>query len=552
MEQINKYDIVSVACRARLVFRTEREYREALGVSFDTLVAKRGSANEMEIYYGILDRKASELSETNLADFVERYEAASRFYRALDWGDRTQMASRRRFCRMLFRLFATAGKELTSDEVLKFKVKDADSRLMQAFFPDGPGGTPSVDIGLVTLFAFGVLRPWDSDRSRGHDISDNTTIRSIGRLRSLIELLRTDIPRLGSTYAPLVFSEWLGGLDMLLSGTEDISPCTPVWLACSMDEIATACRALVISECQRVEGAVFQGLYMGGIWIDDADNGQTRFWVFPDNITGAFCYRRNGIGWKLDAYDFRVRPSDVPDRRDSFSLVAPEANRRYTLSPDYVIEDDQMASGTYDEKSDTGGESTGISFYEGPRKLPAWFNWRRWERLPGDSVMYQEFRSVLTDIYSPASPQSRLFLNSAPEITDVVNNLTAIDHRYIYIYDWQPERFRMRETSPQRFYYEGVPRENMSQRALFDLDISPRHPLYAFPITMRRSKHGHGPFDRLAEILSEGGNIVNVSIIHPSLGPFAVAMFPDYGYTVQLDMDSLTPLGVKKFTSRLV
>ncbi|MDE6428326.1 MAG: hypothetical protein K2K59_05175, partial [Muribaculaceae bacterium] len=60
MEQRNKYEVVAVAYKSRFVFRTEADYRRALGASFETIVGKRDSARDMEVYYGILARRADE------------------------------------------------------------------------------------------------------------------------------------------------------------------------------------------------------------------------------------------------------------------------------------------------------------------------------------------------------------------------------------------------------------------------------------------------------------------------------------------------------------
>lgn len=49
MEQMSKYDVVSVAYKSRFVFRTDVEYREALGASFETIVGKRDSERDMDL-----------------------------------------------------------------------------------------------------------------------------------------------------------------------------------------------------------------------------------------------------------------------------------------------------------------------------------------------------------------------------------------------------------------------------------------------------------------------------------------------------------------------
>ena len=131
------YRLIRVAYRSRFVFRTDAEYRKALGVSFETVVNNCGSAADMERYYDNLCRAADYNTDLSLRSLIADYVEASEFYLFLDWGDRAQMASRRRFCRMLFRLYASGGMALTADEIFKFKIKDADERLLNAFFQRG-------------------------------------------------------------------------------------------------------------------------------------------------------------------------------------------------------------------------------------------------------------------------------------------------------------------------------------------------------------------------------------------------------------------------------
>lgn len=133
MAQADKFDYISIAYRSRLLYRSDSEFRDALGVSFETVANNRHSARDMEMYLGVLSKCAENETALSIVDVIDAYVEASEAYLTLDWGDRTQMASRRKFCRMLFRLYATEGKSLSNEELFKFKIKNDDRRLLNAF-----------------------------------------------------------------------------------------------------------------------------------------------------------------------------------------------------------------------------------------------------------------------------------------------------------------------------------------------------------------------------------------------------------------------------------
>lgn len=551
MEEQNKFEVISVAYRSRLVFRSAAEYCSALGATFGTVVNKRDSERDMETYYGILNRAAALTTDRALDEVVEAYTEASAFYLRLDWGDRSQMASRKRFCRMLFRIAATAGRRLTSDEVFKFKTKNADEWLLRAFFPDGTEGEPAVNIGFILLFAFGIVRPWDADNSRGRDIRDKETLESLHKLRELLEILKDDTPRLGSLEKPLAFDECLEIIGDKLNSPDSLDDWSPLQMATMLMDTGRACRALVVSEQQRMENDRLHGLYMHGIWVDDGDGGRSRFWIFPDNFLMAMCFQRNGVAWEAGAYEFRVRSAFNPVYRDTFTLMTPRGNLAYTLSPDRVIPNDQLVSGGLDVFADEStGEFNRLKLFEDMCSFPRWMNWHTWERLAADDPRYKEFRTVLRDVYNPQSPLSVIFRNIAPELSDNVNNFIGRDRKYFYVFDWRPRRFVIKERQPDEFTYEGESTDNFTFDALFELPVSEEHPLYAVPLLPKRRNYGTPELDRFAEILTDAENIVEAYVIHSEHTDRPRLVLPSYGFSIALDPEALAPLGVRRFTRR--
>ena len=552
MEQLSIFDVICVAYRSRFLFRTDAEYREVWGASFETVAGKRDSSRDMGVYYSILNREVAQSIDRQLDDLIEDYVIASEVYLALDWGDRNQMASRKKFCRMLFRLAATAGKPLATDELLRFKSREADEELLRVFCPEGPANAPMAIICFVVLFAFDIVRPWSGDKSRARDVRNEETLGLLRRLRELIQLLRSDMPRLGSTEKPLVFNEWCEIIDNYLNDSERLVECAPLMMLTSLLDVARGCRSLVDSEQQRIEGESFFGLYMNGIWVDDADSGENRFWIFPDNCLGAMCFSRNGVGWEMGFYDFRVKESISPAYYDSFILLTPRGNLNYTLTPQRFMSDEQMVAGSYERVVDeTSGELVRVNLFDDPLRFPQWLNWRSWLRLSADDPLYREFRTVLAEIYDPQSPHSVIFRNIAPELTDCVNNLVGRDNKYLYVFDWQPKRFLIREKSPEVFAYEGDCKHYATRQALFELPISEANPLYAIPINMKRPPRSDAELEKLANVMTDADNIAEAYVMHSAGLQHPRLVLPTYGATISLDPETLAALGIVKICGGL-
>lgn len=538
------YQILSIAYRSRLLFRTEADYRQSLGVSFETVTNRRESDRDMRMYYDILNREALEYTDFTLHDIIARYVAASEFYLAVDWGDRTQMASRRRFCRMLFRLYATAGMELSADEIFKFKIKEADERLLKEFFPDGTNREPAVDIEFIILFAFGVIRPWNAENSRGRDIPDKETLEMLGRLRPLIATLMDDTPRLGSLDKPLVFSQWIDIIDKV-TAEDELGWGVPIRAVASIFDITRACRSLTNAVRTREAGDELTGFYMPGIWIDDADGGSTRFWIFPENMLAAFCYRRNGNAWELLPYEMRILLAPSEDSPDRLMLMTPEGNLGCILSPDRPIDGAQIAEVNCEPKEMEGSDTMGtLTISETPGEIPAWLNWREWKRLPADDRLYREFRAVLTAVYDTANPHSAVFRNTLPEITDNVNCFAGRDQKYIYFHDARPRRFLIKEENPEHFIYEAEFGSRQEEKSLFELEVSEEQPLYAIPIHIKHKKLGRFNLNKFADMLDDAENIREGYIVHSPRTRHPLLMFPAYSGVISLDMAELAPLGV--------
>lgn len=545
------FDLISVAYRSRFFFRTDAAFRRALGVSFETILNNRDSAREMRACRDILNRKSMAGMDRTAEDVLATYLTASDFYLSLDWGDRAQLASRKRFCRMLFRLFTSGVRKLSIEEEEKFRMKDDDSRLLGEFFPEGTAGKPACDIAFILLFAFGVLRPWSGETARSRDIPDKEVRSGLEKLRSLIDLLREDQPRLGLLEKPLCFSQYAQIIEERLAEPDGVEDISPLSLYAILFDISQACRALQTAEDNRLRNADLQGIDLRGIWVDDTDEGRERFWIFPDNFFYAFCYSRNGMGWKLNTFEFRVRFPDNPDWDESFVLVPNEANFRWLLNPDRPMEDKMFGDGFISAEADPeSGELTRVKLTIGNEGVREWLDWTCWMRLlPGDERL-EEFREAIRSVYDPADAQSVIFRNVCPEASDLSNCIVGRDNRYVYIHDQAVGRFVMKERRDGRFEYVAMEGNDGGGKALFELEVTEKHPLYAIPLKMNGEACRELGVEKLAEVMEEGEYLTEAYILHPARGRWPRLLLPNYGYSVELDMERLAATGIRKFTSR--
>ena len=220
------YEVIKSAYRSRLLFRTEAEYRQLVGVSFESIRDSRDDEAALSRYYDILNRECRQQCGENLYAMVAAYIEASEVCagKDFDWMERRQLASRKKFCRWLFRKTSTAGKRMTLDEESRFSPKRCDAKLFEAFYPDGIEGGRAYDLVFVLLITFGVIKPYSLSSARSHDISTEEAAKSCDTMTALVTQLRDDTPQMGVLPKPAVFDISLEQLRQMVAGNfEDYS-----------------------------------------------------------------------------------------------------------------------------------------------------------------------------------------------------------------------------------------------------------------------------------------------------------------------------------------
>ncbi|MDE6234139.1 MAG: hypothetical protein K2M56_00130 [Muribaculaceae bacterium] len=585
IEELTKYEAIEAAYRTRLIRRADAEYEKDWGVSFETVRANRESQRDVDTYYSIMDKAVQEVLPLSLSDITRSYINAAEFFTECDWGDRQQAASRKRFLRMIFQ-FAAAPRVgmlrtnasgspttnmLSPDEIAKFKVKDIDNELLEMFFPDGLLDIPLISISWMILFTFDIVDPKRATNERSHDIKDAHTIAALKRMRDLMTVLRDDTPKMGSFDKPLIFIQIIENIDCALADPEIRNEWTPLHFLTLMRQTIEACRTTAIPEARYEGGKNLLNPTIPGIWVDNADNGENRFWIFAYDFYFTFCYSRNGEGWELNVYEFQLLEPEDSAIPTYFYLLPPEVVSNYILNPQRSNPEDAVAKGYIHFKTD--GES-GVLIkitLEDAWEFPEWLKWKSWKRIKPDDDRHREFREVIRRIYDHSDPQSAIFRHRNPELTDYLNALVGSDNRYIYVYDWAPPGFKLRELSNERFIYECDCDEVPTSLPIFELTPTEENPLYAIPFDMHRkwenwrkksamcsasennnrSANSDSTIAYLCEIMAGRPNLSSATIAHFHRSASPVLQLPDFGFHIFLDAETLERTGILKFTSSL-
>ncbi len=548
------YEVIKSAYRSRLLFRTEAEYRRLVGVSFETIRDCRDDEAALERYYDILNSECRQQCGKNLYAMVAAYIEASEVCagKDFDWMERRQLASRKKFCRWLFRKTSTAGKRMTLDEESRFSPKRCDAKLFEAFYPDGIEGGRAYDLVFVLLITFGVIKPYSLSSARSHDISTEEAAKSCDTMTALVTQLRDDTPQMGVLPKPAVFDISLEQLRQMVAGNFEDYSIARVWEL--LNRIEDACIAVSSPQKTADTNTEITGYSMPGIWVDDADRGKSRFWIFPENKFMAFCYHKAGADWQLTPYEFTFfRPKNDDEIGDNCIFVTAKGNEQIINSGE-LMQPDEIVFATYHlGEADDYGSFGEIEFEAETGSTPWWFDWRRFKRLSKGETLYRQFKQAVTDIYNPASPHSLLFCNTAPFLTDSLDSLVATDNDYLYISDLpRPGKFILKsyEGDGDRFWYEPSYSKAEPGRSLRNLVVSEAHPLYIIPRFIDIDEKKPDLHRRFAEAVLNTDLSNQITIYRTSRRPEGILCFNNFSLMIPLSTDVIEKFGIEVITDK--
>ncbi|MDE6753029.1 MAG: hypothetical protein K2J82_00280 [Muribaculaceae bacterium] len=551
------FDIIEVAYRARLLFRSERGYREVSGVSFETIADHREDEGALRLYYDLFNGECIRQSGESLKELAGRYLDASLAFngKEFEWYERRQLASRKKFLRWIFRKVAAPGSHLSAKEEFRFRPKDCDNRLLETIFPEGLEEGARIDLAFLLLIAFGVVKPFPISRSR--DAGMEELHRQLTAMIKLVTILYADIPQIGTLPKPIIFDITLEQLHRKIENIDnptERAECSVAWFWSLLKIIEDSC--ISVSSPQRLADTkiITTGYSMPGIWVDDYDEGKTRFWIFPENKLMAFCYHYTDGCWHLRPYEFCFYSLKDDDEIGEICVFATaKGNLQLINSSDGIMNPDELVTAKYElGKEDEIGLFSEISFAITTPQCPEWFRWKSFRRLSSADSQFIAFREVLKDIYYGCSTLSFLFKNEAPFLTDSVNALFAMDNDYLYLYDGRPEkRFVLQQDSDVGLWFDYLPEKSNGKDSvnLLNVKVSEEHPLYIIPRFTNLERPMSSLQRRFAEAALNTELHHQISIYRTAQRPAGILCFNTYSLIIPLDAD-LSKFGIRKITSR--
>lgn len=501
--KLSTYEIIQIAYLSRLLFQTDKEYRACFNVSFETIRDNQCDEDMMDRYYSILDRECLNQTGMTLRRLVTAYLQASKVYQSenFDWSKRYDNRSRRKFMRMLFRQVTAPTIAISNNEEHKFNRMNCDQELISNIFRDGVTQDPDRDLIFLILLTFKVVKPISTRDKRASDTDDTKATECVKNMIKLIQILRDDMPQIGVVTTPLIVEHILSNL---ANSHTTSTAATPAFFWALLNKIAGAYKLIASPNFVTEEMLDVVGYCMPGIWIDDRDKGEKRFWIFPADRPLAFCYQRDKEenSWRLIPYEFCFYSRRYDEKIDDICVfVTAEDNKRVITNPTQPIDTNNIAQLTYRCEREKE-EISRIIFEACPVGVPTWMDWRSFTRLREDDERLKEYSELLSKLYDTRTTLSHGLINEYSFLTDSLNSLIAIDSDYLYISDLRrPEKFVLKSDSTGTYVYTPHYNTQAPPRNLLDLEMSDKHPLYVLPRHATPKRKDASKYQKLFEAI---------------------------------------------------
>lgn len=480
----NSFELIDTIIKSRLLAYDDEGYVDLLEKDVDSFRKRDRDASDEELE-PIVENFSDALTACDAFGpkyMINAYIRASDVYCSLDfdWGSKKQMATRRKFCRWMFRQAYLKNPHLYDDG---YSPKREDVELLRLFKPDPESDREEIDIAFTMLLTFDVIKPFGSESVRALKYRSPADRRE--NMIELLEILKEDIPTFGVMQS-------LHSLEKALDELNDPDFATSAFPPAAMwgilNNIALDMKANS-SPAELLDSHVEQNGYsMPGIWVDDAQENRKRFWVFPENKLMAFCYSFNTSEWVLTPYEFAFSKLE---HEFSFDEVCVLATLRGNLQVFMKgkMDEDELARLKYklDDRDEEGCFQTIRFSLESGSEYPYWLSWRKFMRLPADDPRMQEYMGVIDQIYNQSEMlRSFSYRNIGACITDTPDCLMGLDGANLYLSDVQVtkngflERINAVGEYPLYNYYTGFSTEGKSL-SLFGIEISDEQPMYIVP-----------------------------------------------------------------------
>ncbi|MDE6556221.1 MAG: hypothetical protein K2K55_04575 [Duncaniella sp.] len=492
----------------RLLFNTKEEALKYLGLkSIDDF--KRTDDN-MSFYSKRLEKKLQEYTLDSLEEFVSAYQGAvEQYYKENGLNDpdlgedntggrRTRSEIRRILAVRLF-LWAYIGQT--------FKGKDASLKIFKNLFPKKAfeiycpeaGCQDEIDVCFTVLMTWGIVAP-NKAKTSDYEVTDQKNRVGIDRNQLMLELLysiKEEMPAVGMFKAGSLPSVDHAITEIKHYIKHGVYPSSvQYWVI--LQQIAASCVMSASPDQITNMGLQSYSLPLSGIWRDNAQGSEKRFWVFPANYQFAFCFEEDLRGdWQLLPYSFFVMTTDMdsPDyENDYFVWMDPESTLKTLRKGGSGIAEGLVCYTRFTMQEREDGSIDSIELRPMKPQLPISTPWSRFDRMSADDPFYTRAQEVIT--------RSRIREEGYNSLINIVNCLVAIDSKYLYIYDYpiSGKTFRLCEDKedphPETFVYELYSEEKEKEKKKIDQPhrltlaelIKENYSVYMFPRNLKAWK----------------------------------------------------------------
>lgn len=477
----NSFELIDNIIKSRLLAYSDEGYVDILEKDVDSFRKRDRYASEEELE-PIMDNLRVAFEEAGAFGpeyMIRSYITASDAFnlKDFDWGKNKQLSSRKKFCRWMFRQAYMKNPDLHDSF---FSPKKEDWELFRCFKPDDDDAAEEIDIVFTMLLTFQVIRPFGSDSVRA--IKYSSPLEARDRMLELLEVLQKDLPSFGINkhLNSIVQAE-----KILESWDEEAAPFPPAAFWGMLTNVAFELKG-VSSPAELLDSHTeLNGYSMPGIWLDDAKDGEKRFWVFPNNKLMAFCFYLKNREWLLNPYEFVFTKLEYEyEFADVCTIATIKGNHQVFISG--KIDAEELANLKYHlEDRDEEGWFQTIRFeLENGFDYPYWMNWRCFKRLPMDHPLAKEYVHVINEIYYGSEMLRGFdFRNLGQCITDPSDCLIGVDSEFLYLSEvalkkeGYLERIDGGGEYPLYNYYAGYSTD-ITGRNLFSIEISEEQPMY--------------------------------------------------------------------------
>ncbi len=471
------------AVNSRLLFNAPQDASALLRRNADTMSEITNPTDITDIY-NRFNEKCIEDTGYSLEYILNAYRNASEIYVSRDFWE-GRRATRKKFTLKLFIKRYMPESPLMENIINEISDHDNDDKLISQFFIKDKD-FENIDICFIVLLTWEIIRPYTE---RPHkDMTPDAT-----QLLTFLETLSEKIKgQSGAFEYPIILDDYI----TIVKNASTSMTIAQVWSV--LDEIGSCLQNLSIDETTRA-GVTSYIFNLPGIWIDNGDNGESRFWIFPANYKMAFCYELNKGTLILKPYEFTIYSYGDDPQDDKCGLITAAGNEQIIVHS-YSCNDQLVYADFSFDGPETIDMITEVLLEPLNRNIGEWFDWTKFIRLQENDQKYHKFSRLLDEHYN-VNPMLTIHEVRCDYkwMIDVSSALVAVDKEFLYIKEpIENTRFYLSRKDGDIFnYLSNI--ATTKHTGLQSLSISENNPMYLIKRNEDQYEHLNGFFARQDE-----------------------------------------------------